>query len=639
MCGIVGFAHRDRRYPVTEQLLGVMCDAIHHRGPDDQGIHLAGHVGLGMRRLSIIDLAGGHQPIANESGQLNIVFNGEVYNYRGLRDGLLARGHTLKTTSDTETILHLYEEEGAGCVKRLRGMFTFAIHDSRDGSVFVARDRFGIKPLYVVERPQSIAFASELKSLLAAGLSERELDWQALDAYFELGYIPAPMSPFRDVRKLEPGCWLHWHPERGVTRGRYWDLPTNTIEPPPDLEERVLAWLDDSVQAHLVSDVPVAAFLSGGIDSSAVVSSMARVGGPPHAFTARYLGSGAESADETGLAKLLANRYGAKLTVVDIEPNVRDIFEPIVRSLDEPHADESAIPSWVTSQVIASQYKVALAGTGGDELFAGYRRHIGLLVGERYSRLPRGIQRAISAAVDLLPEPKGEAGGVDRLKRFMRSNVGPSWQRYLAYFSRLSWDRRQSIYSGAVRSHISGDTASTWFHELHRRGGSFPGLRAGLYLDYKTYLPDDILALSDRISMAHSLEVRVPFVDHELVEHVFPLPDRAKVGAGRAKQLLRSALRDRLPNEHFQAPKRGFVGPTSSWLRNELRDMITDELSPERMQRLGLFDSKAVSGLLDEHFSRRHNRSGILWELLCFTTWHRLVVEDAAQPSATLSLA
>ncbi len=639
MCGIVGFAHRDRGYTVPERLIGAMCDAIRHRGPDDQGAFLAGPVGLGMRRLSIIDLAGGHQPISNENGQLTIVFNGEIYNYRDLHKDLVRRGHTFKTISDTETILHLYEEEGTECVKKLRGMFAFAIHNARDGSLFIARDRFGIKPLYVVERPNSIAFASELKALLAVGASDLRLDWQALDAYFELGYIPAPMSPFIDVRKIEPGHWLLWHPERAVTRERYWDLPTESIEAPPDIEERVLAWLDDSVKAHLVSDVPVAAFLSGGIDSSAIVSSMARSTDAPHAFTARYRGSGAESTDETGLAKLLADRYGARLTIVDIEPHVRDIFEPIVRSLDEPHADESAIPSWVLSQTIAGQYKVALAGTGGDELFGGYRRHIGLLIGEHYGRLPRAVQRAMSAVADRIPEFDGEALGMDRLKRFMRGNEGPSWQRYLAYFTRLAWTRRQSLYSNSVRASVSGSSASDWFEALHERGGSFPGLRAGLYLDYKTYLPDDILALSDRISMAHGLEVRVPFVDHEFVDHVFPLPDRVKVGVGRAKQLLRRALRDRLPREHFHAPKRGFVGPTSSWLRNELRELLTDELSPARMQRLGLFDSSAVTRLLDEHFDRRHNRSGILWELLCFTTWHRLVVEGATTPAADLSVA
>jgi len=638
MCGIVGFAHRDRRYEVPQRLIGVMCDAIRHRGPDDEGTFVSGPVGLGMRRLSIIDLAGGHQPISNETGLLTIVFNGEIYNYRELRQGLVQRGHAFKTDSDTETILHLFEEDGRDCVKKLRGMFAFAIHDARDGSLFLARDRFGIKPLYIAERDNRLAFASELKALVAAGLTNRVLDWQALDSYFELGYIPAPASPFRDVRKLEPGFWLYWHPERGVTQSKYWDLPTETIETPRDIEDRVLAWLDDSVRAHLVSDVPVAAFLSGGIDSSAIVSSMALMGGgAAHAFTARYRGSGAEATDETGLAKLLANRYGAQLTVVDIEPNVRDVLEPIVRALDEPHADESAVPSWLISQAIAAQYKVALSGTGGDELFAGYRRHIGLLVGEQYHRLPKALQRTLSSLVDALPQPAGSDLAMDRLKRFMRSNEGPAWQRYLAYFTRLAWTRRQSLYAGSVRSEVAGNAASTWFNTLHTRGGSFAGLRTGLYLDYKTYLPDDILALSDRMSMAHSLEVRVPFVDHEFVERVFPLSDRAKVGVGKAKRLLRRALRNRLPSEHFSAPKRGFVGPTSSWLRNELREMLTDELSPDRMRRIGLFDPAAVTRLLDEHFSRQQNRSGVLWELLCFTTWHRLVVEDAVSPELALS--
>jgi asparagine synthase (glutamine-hydrolysing) len=610
-----------------------MCDAIRHRGPDDEGIFVAGNVGIGMRRLSIIDLAGGHQPIANETGQLTIVFNGEIYNYQGLRNELLARGHTFKTNSDTETILHLYEDLGPECVSRLRGMFAFAIHDARDGSVFIARDRFGIKPLYVAESQTGIGFSSELKALVAVGLTSRRLDWSALDAYFELGYIPAPATPFVDVEKLEPGVWLHWHPERGGTRKRYWDLPTHSIETPRDAEERVLAWLDDSVKAHLVSDVPVAAFLSGGIDSSAVVSSMARMGGaPPHAFTARYHGSGAAATDETGLAKLLADRYGAQLTVVDVEPNVREIFEPIVRTLDEPHADESAIPSWLVSQAIASQYKVALAGTGGDELFGGYRRHIGLLAGEYYGRLPVGVQRTVSAVAHSFPEPRGGAMVVDRLKRFVRSNEGPSWQRYLAYFSRLPWDRRQTLYAGAIRAEITGDGATSRFEALHAQSGSVGGLRAGLYLDYHTYLPDDILALSDRISMAHSLEVRVPFVDHEFVEQVYPLPDRAKVGMGRAKQLLRNAVRSRLPAEHFKAPKRGFVGPTTAWLKNELRELVSDELSADRLRRIGLFDPTAVTRLLDEHFSSRHNRAGILWELLCFATWYRLVVEDANTP-------
>jgi asparagine synthase (glutamine-hydrolysing) len=638
MCGIVGLVHRDREHPVDREVIGTMCTAIRHRGPDDEGVFVDGAAGLGMRRLSIIDLAGGHQPIANETGNLTIVFNGEIYNYRELRDGLISRGHVFKTHSDTETILHLYEEVGPDCVKRLRGMFAFAIYDIRTHTLFLARDRFGIKPLYLTEGTQGIAFASELKALVAGGLTSRELDWDALDAYFELGYIPAPASPFRDVRKLEPGYSVTWRPETGANYTRYWDLPDRAVPTPPDVEEQVRAWLDDSVRMHLVSDVPVAAFLSGGIDSSAIVSSWARFGGtPPHAFTARYHGSGAESTDETGLAKRLADRYGAKLTIVDVVPNVRDIFEAIVRTLDEPHADSSAIPSWLVSQAIAAEYKVALAGTGGDELFAGYPRHIGQLVGGHYNRLPSIVQRAVSKFANSLPELSDAPGGIDRIKRFARSNDGPSWQRYLEYSSKLQRDQRQALYSSPVRAEVSGRSASSWFNALHLRGGSLQGLRAGLYLDYKTYLPDDILALSDRISMAHSLEVRVPFVDHEFVERVFPLSDWSKVGFGRAKQLLRRAVRDRLPAEHFRAPKRGFVGPTSSWLRNELRTMLTDELSADRVRRMGFFDPGTVTRLIDEHESRQHNRSGILWELLCFSTWYRLVVDEGTTTRAALA--
>lgn len=638
MCGIVGFAHRDRQFEVSPRLVAAMCDAIRHRGPDDEGIAVAGQVGLGMRRLSIIDLAAGHQPISNETGLITIVFNGEIYNYRDLRQDLLARGHVFKTAGDTETILHLYEDLGSECVSLLRGMFAFAIHDARDGSVFLARDRFGIKPLYVAEGPRHLAFSSELKALVSAGLTSRALDWSAFDTYVELGYIPSPASPFADVQKLEPGFWLRWHPERGTVRHRYWDLPNHSDAAPPNVVEHVQRWLDDSVRAHLISDVPVAAFLSGGIDSSVVVSSMAMTSGaPPHAFTARYGGSGAAAVDETGLAKLLADRYGARLTVVEVEPNIREVFEPIVRSLDEPHADESAIPTWHVSKAIASEYKVALAGTGGDELFAGYRRHLGLLVGEHYHRLPRTLQRAISAAASRLREPASGSGTVDRLKRFARGNEGPVWQRYLQYHSALPWGARVALYSRGVRGEIGSGAASGLFNTLHMRGGEFTGVRAGLYLDYKTYLPDDILALSDRIAMAHSLEVRVPFVDHELVERVFPLPDRTKVGFGKAKQLLRSAVRNRLPAEHFEAPKRGFVGPMASWLRNELREMLTDELSSERIQRLGLFSPVVVNQLLTDHFTRRHDRSRILWELLCFTTWYRLNVESSVRPALSVA--
>ncbi|MFI5234413.1 MAG: asparagine synthase (glutamine-hydrolyzing), partial [Gemmatimonadales bacterium] len=398
MCGIVGLVQQAASGPVDAAVIRTMCHAIRHRGPEDEGTFLDGSVGLGMRRLSIIDLSGGRQPIWNEDRSAVIVFNGEIYNYRELRDELVARGHAFRTHSDTETVLHLYEELGAGVVERLRGMFAFAIWDRRQRTLLLARDRFGIKPLYYTTERGSLAFASELKALVAADLTRRELDWEALDQYFQLGYIPAPATPFRDVRKLEPGHWLRWSEQNGIASERYWDLPQEGTEDPVDPERRVREWLDDSIRAHLVSDVPVAAFLSGGLDSSAIVAGMTLAGenGPPHAFTARYLGSGGKGADETALARQLAARYGVELTVVDVGPDLHDTLEPIVAALDEPHADDSAIPTWALSRVAAASYTVALTGAGGDELFAGYRRHLGLLAAEQYARIPRRLRQSLS---------------------------------------------------------------------------------------------------------------------------------------------------------------------------------------------------------------------------------------------------
>jgi len=628
MCGIAGLVRATSHAPVSDELVRDMCAAFHHRGPDDEGVYVADGVGLGMRRLSIIDLAGGRQPIFTEDGSKVIVFNGEIYNYQEIRRQLINRGHRFRTNSDTETVLHLYEDEGARCVERLRGMFAIAIWDETARTLFLARDRFGIKPLYVAHGPWGIAFASELKALLVAGVSDRTLDWEALDAYFQLGYIPAPATPFQDVRKLEPGHVLLWRQgENEPTVRKYWDLPTDTTATPPDIERRVLEWLDDSVAAHLVSDVPVAAFLSGGLDSSAVVASMAMLGGTAHAFTARYHGSGAAAADESGLARELTTRYNARLTVVDIRPDIRDIFEPIVRALDEPHADDSAIPTWLLSQAVAAEYKVALTGIGGDELFGGYRRHLGVMLGQGYARLPLPVQRAASALAGRLREPRGGGLTVDRIKRFLRPGRNGAAGRFFSFLTRADAVDRARLYSERVRAGLRTEATQAHFERIYRDAGSPSGLRAGLYLDYKTFLPDDILALSDRLSMAHSLEVRVPLVDHVLVEHVYRLSDRTKIGWWQPKQLLKRALRTRLPAAHLHAPKRGFVGPTAAWLRSELRDLLTDELSAERLTRLGYFEPAAVESFLTDHFTRKRNREGILLALLCFSTWHRLYVE------------
>jgi asparagine synthase (glutamine-hydrolysing) len=641
MCGIAGVVYEDRDRPVPEELIRGMCTALRHRGPDDEGLYVRGAVGLGMRRLSIIDLSSGQQPIANEDGSKVIVFNGEIYNYRELRRGLVARGHTVRSQGDTETVLHLYEERGPDCVAPLRGMFAFAIWDHSRETLLLGRDRLGVKPLYVITAPWGIAFASELKALHATGLTSRELDWEALDSYLQLGYVPAPRTPFLDVRKLEPGHTLLWRRNAGAVTRRYWRFPLDDRDSPPQPEARVRDWLDESVAAHLESDVPVAAFLSGGLDSSAVVASMAHSGAVPHAFTARYTGSGAEAADETELARALAARHGAELTVVDIRPDIQDIFEPIVRALDEPHADDSAIPTWVLSQAVGSRYKVALTGIGGDELFAGYRRHIGLLATQYYAKLPARLRHLVGSLSRWIPEPSDGALGVDRLKRFLHTGNGTLPDRFLGLISRLSNDERLSLYAPGIRAHVSGDAATARFRDVFGAQGKVSGLAAGLYMDYTTFLPDDILALSDRLSMAHSLEIRVPFVDHVLVEAVFPIPQHVKIGPApvwQNKRLLRRALRPRLPAEHFRAPKRGFVGPTAAWMRNELRPLLTDELSAARQDRLGYFDSRVVDMLLRDHLTGRQNQERILLALLCFSTWHRLFVEDApAQTGSALA--
>jgi asparagine synthase (glutamine-hydrolysing) len=637
MCGIVGIVHRDPERPVDPDVIRTMCGAIRHRGPDDEGLLVSGRVGLGMRRLSIIDLAGGRQPIANEDGSQTIVFNGEIYNYRTLQRDLRARGHRIRTSSDTETIVHLHEERGPAAVESLRGMFAFAIWDERAQALLLARDRFGIKPLYYVVAPWGLAFASELKALVAAGLTSRALDWDALDTYFQLGYIPAPASPFTDVRKLPPAHWLQWRPTGELVIHQYWDLPRRAVSAPADAPNRVLEWLDESVAAHLVSDVPIAAFLSGGLDSSAVVASMALAAhdgdAVPQAFTARYHGSDAAAADETDLARRLADRYHVPLVVVDITADVRDTFEPIIRALDEPHADDSAIPSWMLSRAVGRSHKVALTGIGGDELFAGYRRHLGLVAAERYARLPRPLRRLAARAAQLLPDSAASGLTVDRLKRFLRVGDEGTAERYLDILSRADDALRRPLYAAPLRDAIGGDAARDHFRRLERDGppGRAP-LASALYFDYRTYLADDILALSDRLSMAHSLEIRVPFVDHELVEQVFPLPASLKVGRWEHKRLLRRALAGRLPDGHFRAPKRGFVGPTAAWLRNELRPLLEDELSASRTRRLGYFDPEALDRLSGDHFSRRHNREGILWALLCFSTWHRLYLEAPGTP-------
>ena len=632
MCGIAGLVWRDHARPGDAAIVGGMCDALRHRGPDDAGVWADGPAAIGMRRLSIIDLAGGHQPIFNETGRIGVVMNGEIYNYRALRDQLVARGHVLRTHSDTEVLVHLYEEHGERLVEHLRGMFAFAIWDADTNTLLLGRDHFGIKPLYVAVAGGYVAFASELKALVAAGCSSRVVDGEALDLYLQLGYVPAPWSIFRDVRKLPPAHTMKVVPGAPPQIRRYWELPTGTQAPTGDVPALVREALDDAVGAHLVADVPIAAFLSGGIDSSAVVSGMAAMGYASRVFTARYHGSGAAGTDEVPLARALADRYGLPLTVVDVEPAVQELLRPICWSLDEPLADESAVPTWILSEAVAASYKVVLAGTGGDELFGGYRRHRGLAVAEAWHRVPAFLRRGASRLAQAIPEARDGGLGITRLKRFMRAGDGTTAERYADFVARLGDDDFRSLRPGG-----HGDRHTALFRDLNRAGEADGALRSALRIDYGCYLPDDILALSDRVSSAHSLEMRVPFVDVRLVERLFTLPDAYRIRWGTQKWILREAVRDRLTPAHFTAPKRGFVGPTASWLRHEMRGMLEDELSTARMERLGYFDVRAIRALIDAHMARRANHEGVLWALMVFSVWHGHYVESTPTHPPPLS--
>lgn len=630
MCGIAGIVYSDRERRVEPLLLGRMLDAIEHRGPDEQGLHIQGHVGLGMRRLSIIDLGGGQQPMYDEARNRALVFNGMIYNYKELRRELIGRGHTLATEADTETIVHLHEEVGRECVQQLRGMFAFAVWDDNEAALTLAIDRFGIKPLYLVQGEWGIAFASELKALHAGGFVDSTLDWGALEGLFRLGYVPAPRTPFRNVRKLEPAHSLVWRPGTTAEPKRYWDVPNDPAEAAADPEGLVLEALDESVESHMIADVPVAAFLSGGFDSSAVVSSMARSGHSVHAFTVRYQGSGAKAADETPLARALADKYGVDLTVLDVEPDVEHILDPIIRSMDEPHGDESVVPTWLICERVASEYKVALTGTGGDELFGGYPRHLALAASRAWGRVPGPVRAAAGSVAMRLPEPAHGGRGVNRLKRFLKAG-GPSMA--ISYFSLQDRLTTPELFAPAVRAEVEEGYSLQRFVDHARTAPSDGRVRPALYMDYRTYLPGDLLHLADRISMAHSLELRVPFIDHRLIERVFPLPDHTRVGRGALKKLLKDALRDRIPEQHYQAPKRGFVGPTAVWLRNELSEMLGDSLSHERVSRLGFFDPDVVDRLRMEHVRREQNHEGVLWGLLCFMRWHEAFVEQPVRPT------
>lgn len=625
MCGICGFFGENAVF--SPNMLERMNATLVRRGPDDGGTFHEPGVGLAMRRLSIIDLAGGHQPIQNEDGSVWVVFNGEIYNFGELRANLLRRGHRFRTNTDTEVIVHLYEEHGDDLVLHLRGMFAFALWDRNRRRGMLARDRLGIKPLHYSRVGDSLLFGSELKAVLAAGIVERELDPQALDAYFAFNYIPAPMTVYKDVRKIEPGHVLIFHDGR-LENKRYWDLSFREMDERLDgheWRERFDSAIDDAVASHLVSDVPVGAFLSGGVDSSLVVALMSKhAGSPVDTFTMGFGGARNPLLDERPLARLVADAYGCRYHEYTVEPDFRGVVGEIVEAFDEPFGDDSIVPSYYISQVTRRSVKVALTGLGGDELFAGYQRYSGVILAKQYQRLvPAAMHRGIVAPlVQRLTEPADGGYRIDHAKRFVSSALRSPAERYLGFVCSLSSTERRQLFSGDFGSRIDFRATERIVTDLYEQCDAPDDLGRALYVDIKSYLPDDILALSDRLSMWHSLELRVPLVDHLLVELSARLPARFKADWRRKKILLKQLAGRHLPDEIIRHRKQGFESPMAAWLRGELKDYARDVLGPGRLGRHGLFDCDYVAARLDEHFTGRRKNNKLLFALIMFQEWY-----------------
>jgi len=626
MCGIFGIVSRK----IDESHLKKATDLLAHRGPNASGFFVEDGVGLGHRRLSIIDLEGGHQPMFNEDESLCIVFNGEIYNFPMLHDDLVARGHRFKTRSDTETILYAYEEWGEDCVQHLRGMFAFAIWDRRAKKLFVARDRFGIKPLFYAERGSTFYFASEMKAILADSTVRQEMDETALACYFSLSYIPGSMTIYKSIRKLLPGHTLSWQNGR-VSIRKYWDI---AYEPDRSKGEdffinRFMDLFQESIRLHLISDVPLGAFLSGGIDSSAVVAMMSMVTDRPvNTFCMGFGGDSGGYLDERRYARLVADRYKTNHKEYEILPEADGLLDKIVRCFDEPFADDSTIPSYFVCKIAKENVTVAESGLGGDEAFAGYERYLGFRARAHYAKLPLVVrERLIRRFVDGLTERSDGHYTVNHMKRFVRSSSQDDGNAYYGYLSRLNPSIQGSLFSDALRfrKYLEAPRELILGHfSCISIEDERDALNKVFYCDVKTYLPEDILAVTDRMSMYHALEVRVPFLDHPLMEFCATIPPEMKMKWFRKKYLLKKAVRTILPAEVIDHRKQGFVGPMTQWLKNDLRAYAADTLSEKNLKKHGLLNHATIKNILDEHFSGREIHDTLIWSLLVFQKWFDL---------------
>ena len=621
MCGISGIFSFNEHHVIDEQLLKSMNNVQAHRGPNDQGYHIGNGIGLGHRRLSIIDLAGGHQPIYNEDNTVSVVFNGEIFNHHEIEKELKDKGHVFKTTSDTETIVHAWEEWGVDCVHHLRGMFAFIIWDDNKKELFVVRDRLGIKPLhYSLLTDGSVIFGSELKVLRQHPLCSNEISPEAIEDYLTFGYVPDPKTIFTNTYKLEAGHYLHLKQGKvptKLTSKQYWDLPwqaSKTLST-QEIESELIERLKDAVNIRMEAEVPLGSFLSGGVDSGAIVAMMSQL--QDKAVTTCSIGFDVPEFNETDFAQLVADRYKTNHQVEMVNHEDFDLIDKLTDIYDEPYADSSALPTYRVCELARKHVTVALSGDGGDELFAGYRRYRFHMAEQALrDKIPTSIRKPIFGLLGKVYPKLDWAPQFLRAKTTFQSLAMTSSEAYLNSMSKLRSDERQNLYTPAFKQQLNGYNANKVFEKI-LVGKSFDDpLKEIQYLDYKTWVTGDINTKVDRASMAHGLEVRVPILDHQFIEWAFKVPSHLNLKGSEGKAEFKKKLEPHVPYDNLYRKKMGFSIPLAQWLRGPLKAKMTKLLTSEIFQQTSVFEAQKINRILNEHVTGKSDHSAALWTLM-----------------------
>lgn len=628
MCGICGIYGFSGLRPDAEDITKKMCSVMVHRGPDDEGFYSDGKVSLGMRRLSIIDLVTGHQPITNEDKNVWVVYNGEIYNYPELREQLIQKGHTFATRSDTEVIVHLYEEEGGNFVSKLNGMFAIALWDKKENTLYLVRDRLGIKPLHYWNSGNTLVFSSEIKSILQAGY-RRELDFDGLSRFFTFEYIPAPQTIFKGIKKLLPGHMMVIKDSK-VQIKQYWDVTyssgTSNTKNEKTIMEEIYHRLKESVRKRMISDVPLGVFLSGGMDSSSITALMSEVA--VSKIKTFSIGFKEETFNELGYAKMVADRFQTDHQEFFVESNlVRELVPKLIEYLDEPLADASIIPTYIISNLARKYVTVVLAGEGGDELFAGYDTYKAYQVARFYRKVPKFIRdRLVKNIVRGLPASGKRLSFEFKAKKFISGIDYPPEISNFIWWGAYGPAEKDKLFTADILEKLSEDPFAPISFHLGNCSTEETVSRLG-YLDLKLFLQDDLLVKTDRMSMANSLEIRVPFLDHTFVEYAATIPSSLKLKGLTTKHILKKAMTPYLPPKILTRKKIGFDIPLGVWIRNELKDFVTDVLSPANLNKHRFFNQATIEKLLKEHFQGAHNHRQLLWPLIIFQFWYNHYME------------